>query len=56
MTEVKVSKHEIIKKPKILTKRGSDNIHDVILTKYQKYTSDTILKHANVLAKANKLP
>ena len=29
-------------------------IHAVILTKYQKYPSTTILKHVNVLAKVNK--
>ena len=40
----------------MLTKRGSDTIHDVIPTKYQKYPSNTILKHVNVLAKVNKLP
>ena len=28
-------------------------IHAVILTKYQKYPSTTILKHANVLDKVN---
>ena len=26
-----------------LTKRGSDKIHDLIMTKYQKYPSNTIL-------------
>ena len=46
---------EIMNKTKILTKRGSDEIHDVIPTKYQKYPSNTILKYANVLAKVNKL-
>ena len=30
--------------------------HTVIPTKYCKYPSTTILKHANVLAKVNKLP
>ena len=39
---------DIANKTKILTKRGSDKIHDVILTKYQKYPSNTILKHASV--------
>ena len=47
---------DIINKTKILTKQVSDMIHDVILTKYQKYTLNTILKHANVLAKVNKSP
>ena len=47
---------DIINKTKILTKRGSDKVHDIIPTKYQKYPSDTILKHANVLSKSNKLP
>ena len=28
----------------------------VILTKYWKYPSTTILKHANILAKVNKFP
>ena len=40
----------------MLTKRGSDTIHDIIPTKYQKYPSTTILKLANVLAKVNKPP
>ena len=31
-------------------------IHAKIPTKYQKYPSNTILKHANVLDKVNKLP
>ena len=46
----------IITKTKIWTKQGSDKIHDVIPTKYQKYPSNKILKHDNVLAKVNKLP
>ena len=33
----------IINRIKILTKRGSDKIHDVIPTKYKKYPSNTIL-------------
>ena len=41
---------------KILTKRGSDIMHDIILTKYQKYPSTTILKHVSVLAAVNKFP
>ena len=47
---------DIINKTKILAKRGSDKIHDIIQTKYQKNPSNTILKHANVLDKVNKLP
>ena len=47
---------DIINKSKILSKQVSDMIHDVILTKYQKCPSSTILKHANVLAKLNKSP
>ena len=47
---------DIINKTKILTKRGSDKIHDVMPMKYQKYHSNTILKHANFLAKENKSP
>ena len=31
-------------------------IYAVITTKYQKYPSTTIVKHANVLAKVNKFP
>ena len=47
---------DIINKIVILTKRGTDTIHAVIPEKYQKYPSTTILEHANVLAKVNKLP
>ena len=47
---------DITNRIKILTKRGSDKIHDVILKIYHKYPSNTILKHANVLAEVNKLP
>ena len=47
---------DIINKIIILTKRGTDMIHAVIMTKYHKYPSFTILKHANVLDKANKSP
>ena len=47
---------DIINKTKILTKWGLDKIHEAIPTKYHKYPSNTILKHANVLAKWNKLP
>ena len=45
---------DIINKTKIWTKWGKDTVHAVITTKYQKYHSTTILKHANCLAKANK--
>ena len=45
---------DIINKTKILTKRGSDNIHDVIPSKCQKHPSNKILKQADVLAKVNK--
>ena len=40
----------------ILTKKGAYTIYTIIMTKYQKYPSTTILKHVNVLAKVNKLP
>ena len=46
----------VINKTKIFSKQGSDMIHDVIPTKYQKHPSKTILKHANVLDKLNKSP
>ena len=49
-------KCEIINKILILTKGGTDTIHAVIIPKYQKYPSTTILKHANFLVKVNKLP
>ena len=48
--------HDIINTVIILSKRGSDMIHDVIPTKYKKYFSTTILEHANFLAKVNKSP
>ena len=48
--------HYIINKIIILNKRGSDMIHDVIPTKYQKYFSTTLIEHANFLAKINKSP
>ena len=48
------SQPNITSKIIILTKRGTDTIHDVIQTKYHKYPSTTILKHVNVLAKVNK--
>ena len=47
---------EIINKTKILTKQGSYTIHDVIPTKYQKYSSNTILKQDIFLDKVNKSP
>ena len=43
-------------KIKIWTKRGSDKIYEVIPKKFQKYLSNTILKHANVVSKLNKSP
>ena len=48
--------HDRINKIIILNKRGSDMIHDVIPTKYQKYFSTAILEHANFLVKVNKSP
>ena len=42
-------RRDIINKTKILTKWGSDMIDDVIPKKYQKYPSNPILKHENVL-------
>ena len=45
---------DIINKLIILTKRGTDTINFVIPKKYHKYTSITVLKHANVLAEVNK--
>ena len=47
---------EITDKINILTKQGTDTIYAVILMKYQKYPSNTILKYANILAKVNILP
>ena len=35
--------------------RGEDTIHDVTMTKCQKYPSKLILKHANVLDQVIKL-
>ena len=55
-TQKEWGKRDIINKTKISTKQGPDTIHDVILSKYQKYPSNTILKFANVLAEAIKLP
>ena len=40
----------------MVTKLGSDTIHDIIPKKYHKYPSNTILKHKNLLAKVNKSP
>ena len=47
-------KREIINNIRILTKRDTYTIYAVILTKYQNYLSTIILKHVNILAKANK--
>ena len=47
---------DIINKITILIKQGTDKIHAIIPTKYQKYPSTTILKHTNILDKLNKLP
>ena len=44
---------DIINKIKVSAKRGSDKIHAIIMTKYQKCPSSTILKHENVLVKLN---
>ena len=46
---------DIIKKIKILTKRGADTIYTVIPIKYHNYPSNTKLKHANVLFQVNKM-
>ena len=48
--------HDIIHIIKILIKQRTDTIHDIIPTKYQKYSSNTILKHVNSLAKLNQMP
>ena len=40
----------------MLIKQGTYMILAVILTKYQKHPSTTILKHVNFLAKLNKSP
>ena len=47
---------DIIKNIIFLTKQGADTIYTVLSKKYQKYPSTTILKHAIVLVKLNKLP
>ena len=47
---------DIINKIIVLSKWGSDTIHAAIPTKYYKYPSNKILKHANVFAKENKVP
>ena len=47
---------DIINIIKILTKRGSDKIHAIIPTKYQKYSSYTKLNTLMFLAKVNKSP
>ena len=46
---------DIKNKTTILTKPGIDTVHAVIPKIYQKYPSTTIIKHANVLDKVNKL-
>ena len=56
LTQNDWGQHDITNKTIILIKQGSDMIHDVIPTKYQKYFSTTILEHANLLAKVNKSP
>ena len=48
--------YDNINKIIIFIKRGLDRINDVILTKYHKYLSTTILEHVNFLAKVNKSP
>ena len=48
--------HDTMNKIIILTKRGIYTIHAAIPIKYHKYPSTTILKHMNVLAKADKSP
>ena len=55
-TQNRWGQHDIIKRIKIITKPGSDTMHDVILKKYQKYPSNTIPEHKNVLAKVNISP
>ena len=47
---------DVINKNILWTKLGTDTIHPVIPMKYQKHTSTTILKHANILDKVNKSP
>ena len=54
LTQNNWGQHEVINKIIILNKQGSDMIHDVIPTKYQKYFSTTILERAIVLYKVNK--
>ena len=55
-TQNDLGQHDIINKIIILNKLGSDMIHDVIPTKYQKYFSTTILEHANFWDNVNKRP
>ena len=45
----------ILNKIILLTNLVKDTKHDVIPIKYQKYSSTTILKHENILAKVDKL-
>ena len=39
-----------------LNQWGTDTMHAVIPTKYQKYPSTTIIKHSNVLIEVSKSP
>ena len=39
-----------------INQKGTDKKYAVIPTKHQKYSSTTILKHVDVLAKVNKSP
>ena len=50
------SKRDIINNIIILAKRGTYMVQAVIPKKCHKYPSTKILKHANVLAKVNKMP
>ena len=53
ITEVNVTSYI---KLKCGQKKCSDTIYVIIANKFQKYPSTTILRHADVLAKVNKLP
>ena len=53
-TQNEWSQHDIINIIIILTKKGTNTIHAIMPTKYQKDPSTTILKHANDLAKVDK--
>ena len=50
------SQRDVMNKIIILTKLGTDMIQAVIPTKFKKYPSTTILKHAGVLFTLNKSP